>query len=72
MGNGWMYYWLDGEGKVQITEDPEVAEKALHEYKQIWWGNKVELEMLGAVGDSEILNRLNNIRKGENGRSRRA
>jgi hypothetical protein len=40
-----LFYWLDDKGVVQTTEDPNVAEKALHEYKQIWGSNKGELEL---------------------------
>jgi hypothetical protein len=55
----WYWYWLD-DGKVQITEDANVAEKALREHKQIWGGcnGNIDLGPLGAVGDSEIISKL--------------
>ena len=44
-----IWYWIDGDGKVQITEDVKVAEKALHEHKQVFGCNKLEID-LGLLG----------------------
>jgi len=44
-----IWYWIGSDGKVQITDEVEVAEKALHEHKQVWGCNKMEID-LGLLG----------------------
>jgi hypothetical protein len=40
-----IWYWLDGAGKVQVTHDVKIAEKALKEHKQVWGCNKENIDL---------------------------
>jgi hypothetical protein len=45
-----LFYWLDDKGKVNATRDPDIAERALKQFKQIWGSNKGDIELALLLG----------------------